>query len=142
MGKDSVLLKPIKVGNVTLKNRIMFPPQTTGYEERDGSIGEANAHMDQRIQVSAANSTAIEGENEAKIKIAMSDAALKEKQAEAMKIAVTAEKIQAAKAREEAYAAEEAAEAQEELSKELQSLCQAAVLSPFPGGGICLSPAP
>lgn len=23
-----------------LKNRIMFPPLTTGYEERDGSIGE------------------------------------------------------------------------------------------------------
>ena len=34
------LLKPIKVGKITLKNRIMFPPMTTGYEERDGSIGE------------------------------------------------------------------------------------------------------
>ena len=40
MGKDSLLLQPIKVGNLTLKNRIMFPPQTTGYEERDGSIGQ------------------------------------------------------------------------------------------------------
>ena len=39
MGKDSLLLQPIKVGNLTLKNRIMFPPLTTGYEERDGSIG-------------------------------------------------------------------------------------------------------
>ena len=27
------LLKPIKVGKITLKNRIMFPPMTTGYEE-------------------------------------------------------------------------------------------------------------
>ena len=40
MGRDSLLLQPIKVGHLTLKNRIMFPPQTTGYEERDGSIGE------------------------------------------------------------------------------------------------------
>lgn len=34
------LLEEIKVGSLTLKNRIMFPPLTTGYEERDGSIGE------------------------------------------------------------------------------------------------------
>ena len=30
------LLEPINVGPITLKNRIMFPPMTTGYEERDG----------------------------------------------------------------------------------------------------------
>lgn len=36
----SKLLQPIQVGNLTLKNRIMFPPLTTGYEERDGSIGQ------------------------------------------------------------------------------------------------------
>jgi len=78
--------------------------------ERDGSIGEANAHMDQRIQVANASSIAIEGENEAKMKIAMSDAALKEKQAEALRIATAAEKIQSAKALEESYSAEQAAE--------------------------------
>ena len=33
------LLEPIKVGNIEFKNRIMFPPLTTGYEEKDGSIG-------------------------------------------------------------------------------------------------------
>ena len=32
------LLEPIQVGNHTLKNRIMFPPLTTGYEDREGSI--------------------------------------------------------------------------------------------------------
>ena len=79
-------------------------------QERDGSIGEANAHMEQRIKVAEADSVAIQGENEAKMKIAMSDAALKEKEAEARKIATTAEKIQAAKALEESYAAEQAAE--------------------------------
>ncbi len=79
-------------------------------QERDGSIGEANAQMEQRIKVSESDSIAIQGENEAKMKIAMSDAALKEKEAEAMKIATTAEKIQSAKALEESYAAERAAE--------------------------------
>lgn len=32
------LLEPIQVGNITLKNRIMFPPLTTGYEDRNGGI--------------------------------------------------------------------------------------------------------
>ena len=90
-------------------------------QERDGSIGEANAHMEQRIKVAEADSVAIQGENTAKMKIAMSDAALKEKEAEALKIATTAEKIQAAKALEESYAAEEAAE-QARRSKEQATL--------------------
>ena len=30
------ILEPISIGGVTFKNRIMFPPLTTGYEERDG----------------------------------------------------------------------------------------------------------
>ncbi len=79
-------------------------------QERDGSIGEAKAQMEQRIKVSESESVAIQGENESKMKIAMSEAALKEKQAEALKIATTAEKIQAAKALEESYAAERSAE--------------------------------
>lgn len=33
------LLEEIKVGKSSLKNRVVFPPLTTGYEERDGSIG-------------------------------------------------------------------------------------------------------
>ncbi len=37
---ESKLTQPIQIGSLTLKNRIMFPPLTTGYEERDGSIGE------------------------------------------------------------------------------------------------------
>lgn len=28
------LLESIKVGNIEFKNRIMFPPLTTGYEEK------------------------------------------------------------------------------------------------------------
>lgn len=43
------LLEPIKVGNLTFKNRIMFPPLTTGYEERDGSIGERSLSFYERL---------------------------------------------------------------------------------------------
>ena len=45
----SKLLEPIKVGNLTLKNRIMFPPLTTGYEERDGSIGDRSLGFYKRL---------------------------------------------------------------------------------------------
>ena len=79
-------------------------------KERDGAIGEANAKMDERVNVSKADAEAIQGENLAKTEIAMSNAALREKQAEALRIATSAEKIQAAKALEEAYAAEREAE--------------------------------
>lgn len=43
------LLEPIQVGNMTLKNRIMFPPLTTGYEERDGSIGARSLSFYERL---------------------------------------------------------------------------------------------
>ncbi len=77
---------------------------------RDGSIGEANAQRDQRVEVATANSKAITGENTAKIEVAQSDAARREKEAEAMRLATAAEKVQSAKALEEAYAAEKEAE--------------------------------
>lgn len=43
------ILEPVKVGKTTFKNRIMFPPLTTGYEERDGSIGEQSFHFYERL---------------------------------------------------------------------------------------------
>ena len=79
-------------------------------KERDGSIGEALAQKDQRIQVASANSMAIQGENNAKIEVANSEAVRREKAAEAMRLAIAAEKVQAAKALEEAYVAEKEAE--------------------------------
>ncbi len=54
---------------------------------------------------------AIKGENEAKITIANSDAERREREAEALKLATAAEKVQAAKALEESYVAEQRAEA-------------------------------
>lgn len=77
---------------------------------RDGSIGEAIAMKDQRISVAESNAAAIAGENESKAQIAMSDAVRREKEAEAQRRAIAAEKIASAKALEEAYAAEQQAE--------------------------------
>lgn len=73
-------------------------------------IGEAEAQRNERVQTSSANAKAIEGENNARIEIAESDALRRERQAEAEKRAIAAEKVQAAKALEEAYDAEQKAE--------------------------------
>ncbi|GAB7088121.1 flotillin family protein [Marinifilum fragile] len=80
-------------------------------KNRDGSIGEANALQEQRVQVAAADATAVEGENTAKITIANSDAGRREKEAEAERLATAAEKVATARALEEAYSAEQKAEA-------------------------------
>ena len=84
--------------------------RTVAEKNRDGSIGEAMAVKDQRISVASSNATAIAGENESKAAVAMSDAIRREKEAEAQRRAVTAEKIAQAKALEDAYVAEQEAE--------------------------------
>ncbi len=98
---------------------------------RDGSIGEAQAVMDQRVQVAEANAIAVEGENQSRTKIAESDAIRREMEAIANKRAIAAEKIQQAKALEESYVAERAAEiARAELEKataEADQLVQAKI---------------
>ncbi len=45
----SLLLQPIQAGPLTLKNRVMFPPLTTGYEERDGSFGQRSLAFYERL---------------------------------------------------------------------------------------------
>ncbi|HBS85199.1 MAG: flotillin [Bacteroidetes bacterium GWF2_38_335] len=77
---------------------------------KDEAIGKAEAQRDTRVKTSEANAIAIKGENEAKISIANSDALRREKEAEALRVAITAEKVQQAKALEEAYNAEKNAE--------------------------------
>lgn len=52
-------------------------------KDRDGAIGEANAKRDQRVQVAAANASAIEGENAAKVEVAQSEANRRFREAEA-----------------------------------------------------------
>ena len=78
--------------------------------DRDKDIRIAETTRDTRIKTAGANALAVQGENSAKIAIANSDAARREKEAEAARIAVAAEKVQAAKALEEAYKSERDAE--------------------------------
>lgn len=78
--------------------------------EKDEAIGRAEAAKEARIATSLANSIAVKGENEAKITIANSDAERREKEAEALRIATAAEKVQSAKSLEESYLAEQKAE--------------------------------
>ena len=101
----------IALGREAAAKAINDAKKSVAEKERDGSIGEANAKKDQRIEVADADSLAILGENTAQVQIAQSNAARREKEAEAEKIAIAAEKIQAAKALEESYAAEREAEA-------------------------------
>ncbi|MDZ4747327.1 MAG: SPFH domain-containing protein, partial [Saprospiraceae bacterium] len=90
-------------------------------KNRDGSIGEANANKEKRVSVSAADAiakvgeataeaNAIDGENEAKVRMAISNAERRLKEAESLRKATAAEKIQAANSLEEAYLAEKNAE--------------------------------
>lgn len=100
-------------------------------KNRDGSIGEALAQKDERISVAESNSQAIEGENTAKITVADSDALRREREAEALRRATAAEKVQSAKALEEAYAAEETAElkraSKEKASREADIIVKAEI---------------
>ena len=78
--------------------------------DRDKDIRIAETTRDTRIRTAEANAKAVEGENNSKISIAQSDANRREKEAEASRIAVAAEKVQAAKTLEEAYKSERDAE--------------------------------
>jgi flotillin len=78
---------------------------------KDETIGKAEAERDTRVKTSQANAIAIQGENEAKIAIAQSEAIRREREAEALRSALASEKVQQAKALEESYVAEQKAEA-------------------------------
>ncbi len=78
--------------------------------DRDKDIRIAETQRDTRIKTAAANALAVQGENTSKIDIANSDALRREKEAEAARVAVAAEKVQAAKALQEAYQSERDAE--------------------------------
>jgi flotillin len=101
---------PRLLGREAAAKAINDAKKSVAEADRGGAIGEAVARRDQRIEVSLADSEAIKGENNAKAQIANSDATRRELEADALRRAVTAEKIAQAKALEEAYAAEQAAE--------------------------------
>ena len=78
--------------------------------DRDKDIRIAETLRDTRISTADATAKAVEGENNSKIAIAAADAKRREKEAEAARIAIAAEKVQAALALEEAYKSERDAE--------------------------------
>ncbi len=98
------------LGKEAAAHAINAARKSVAEKNRDGSIGEANALQDERTQVAAANAMAVEGENVAKINVANSDSLRRQREAEAERTAIAAEKVQAAKALEESYAAERDAE--------------------------------
>ena len=79
-------------------------------QEKFGEIGKAEANRETRIRTAEANAQAVQGENEARVQIANSDAVRREREAEAQRRATAAEKVAQAKALEEAYSAEKEAE--------------------------------
>lgn len=100
----------VALGKEAAAKAINDAKKSVAEKNRDGSIGEANALRDQRVQVASADATAVEGENTAKVTIANSNATRREREAEAERKAIAAEKVNQAKALEEAYAAEREAE--------------------------------
>lgn len=99
--------------------------------EAIASSGEAEAQQLQRIKIAEANARAVEGENQAKILVAKSEADRRQAEAEALRQATTAEKVQTAKALEDAYKAEEAAElaraARERATREADEVIRAQI---------------
>ena len=99
--------------------------------EAIAASGEAEAQQLQRIRVAEANARAMQGENLSKIEIAKSEAERREAEAQSLRQAMTAEKVQSAKALEDAYKAEEAAElaraAREKASREADEMVRAEI---------------
>lgn len=113
------------LGKEAAAHAINAARKSVAEKNRDGSIGEANALQDERTQVAAANAQAVEGENTAKIAVANSDSLRRQREAEAERVAIASEKVQAAKALEESYAAEKEAEtarAERERSSQLADI--------------------
>ncbi len=113
------------LGKEAAAHAINAARKSVAEKNRDGSIGEANALQDERTQVAAANAQAVEGENTAKIAVANSDSLRRQREAEAERVAIAAEKVQAAKALEESYAAEreaEVARAERERSSQMADI--------------------
>ncbi len=116
--------------------------QSVAEKNRDGSIGEANANKEKRVSVSAADAIAqvgeataqansVDGENAAKVRMAISNAERRTKEAEALRRATASEKIQAANSLQEAYNAERDAElaraSKEKASREADIIVQAEI---------------
>lgn len=121
----------VALGKEAAAKAINDAKKSVAERDRDGSIGEANARRDQRIQVASADADAIKGENESLAQIAQSNATRREFDAESLRRATAAEKIATAKALQEAYSAEQEAEsarsAREKATQEADVIVKAEI---------------
>lgn len=108
--KDTQIAETHRDRDVKIANTEKDREVSIAQAGKDESIGKAEADRDTRVKTSEANAIAVKGENTAKIEIANSEALRREKEAEALRIAISAEKVQQAKALEESYVAEQKAE--------------------------------
>ncbi|HPS84606.1 MAG TPA: SPFH domain-containing protein [Bacteroidales bacterium] len=108
--KDVQIAETIKSRDSQIANTMKDKEVLIAIANRDESIGKALAAQETRIKTAEANASAVQGENLAKITIANSDAERREREAEALKRALAAEKVQSAQALQEAYMAEKLAE--------------------------------
>ncbi len=109
LGKEAAA-KAINEAKKSVAEQNRFGEIGKAEADRDKDIRIAETQRDTRVRTADANATAVQGENVAKVAIANSDAERREREAEAGRRAIAAEKVQSAKALEEAYAAERAAE--------------------------------
>lgn len=85
-------------------------------------ITDESGYLEALGKEAAAKASAIDGENQAKIEVAQSEALRREREAEALRQATAAEAVQAAKAKQEAYIAQQSAEqTRAELEKATQT---------------------
>lgn len=108
--KDTQIAETHRDRDVKIANTQKDREVSIAAAQKDEAIGKAEAQRDTRVKTSEANAIAIKGENEAKIAIAQSEALRREKEAEALRVALASEKVQSAKALEEAYVAEQKSE--------------------------------
>ena len=109
LGKEAAA-KAINEAKKSVAEQNRFGEIGKAEADRDKDIRIAETVRDTRVRTADANAVAVQGENKAKITIANSDAERREREAEALRKAIAAEKVQSAKALEEAYDAERMAE--------------------------------
>ncbi len=109
LGKEAAA-KAINEAKKSVAEQNRFGEIGKAEADRDKDIRIAETQRDTRVRTADANATAVQGENVAKVAIANSDAERREREAEAARRAIAAEKVQSAKALEEAYVAEREAE--------------------------------
>ena len=108
--RDTVIANTLKDREISIAQAAKEEAIGKAVAEKEKAIGKAEADQETRIKTAAANAMAVKGENDARIDIANSEALRREKEAEALRIATSAEKVQQAKALEESYFAEQKAE--------------------------------